>query len=362
MKFQNSVKDSSIRDLRILYFFEWQGRGDAGVVQKVQNQIAAWKNLDVEVEIIFVTSAQNVKIDFHVPTHVFEFGSSAERLRARSNAMYFARFSRKGWIMYRRYALMTYSEIFTMAKNPTVIELNTNNDLFYRRRSAFQYLWHIVQLTFIGHLAIGACAVTDEISRQNNQRFKRISTFTNGISLNNFRDATDSQESNKLIFLAGDDFAWNGIEVLLQLATLLPKFKIDVFGINRSNVLNANIQFKEFIPSEELHEIFPEYLAGITTLQLENIGLSEAAPLKTRQYLLGGLPVIGRFSDSGLDDVFPHYFKITIEDVSNRITNHSELLRFLKKCAVREIKKSDLDSIDSEKIESKRISFLREIT
>ena len=361
MYLEHAERKAQMRNLKIVYFLDWQGRADAGVVTKVRNQVTSWQKLGHEVKVVLLTKTNSETYNFNVPTIVFKSDSKITRYFSRRNAFRYLLSVHKDWIVYRRYALMIPVEILSMKKLDTVIELNTNNRFFYKERGKLQFLWFQIQNSFIAKLAIGACAVTSEIEELNANDFKKVSTFTNAINLESFKSVSRNVSSQKLIFLAGDNFSWNGIHILQNLVNALPNYEIDVYGISTEIFKDNRIHFFDFITKEELDHRFSEYVAGITTLQLEKIGLNEAAPLKTREYLLRGLPVIGRFNDSGLANDFPFFFKLHLDLESKEVLNSRELLLFIEGCRNKIMNKSDLVSIDVEKVEASRITFIREI-
>jgi hypothetical protein len=248
-----------------------------------------------------------------------------------------------------------------MRKLNTIIELNTNNSFFYRERGLVQYLWYKSQNSKIGKWAMGACSVTEEIKKQNDLNFRNISVFTNATRIDQFSSLVIPRKSHKLLFLAGGDYQWNGIEFLKALAIALPEYQIDIFGLPKNSATESNMKFFDYIDPDKIRTIIPEYLAGITTLQLENIGLTEAAPLKTRHYLANGLPVIGRFKDSGISDESRNYFLLDMDLETMKIKNHRELIDFLNYCEGHTINKSELQEIDVAFVEKRRVQFFREL-
>lgn len=361
MSIKNAERKDQMTNLKIVYFLDWQGRADAGVVIKVRNQVNSWQQQGNEVEVVLLTNATSEEYDFAVPTHVFKSQNGLSRYFARRKSFKYLLSEHRDWIIYRRYALMIPLEVLSMKKINTVIELNTNNRVFYKERGIIQFIWFKLQNSLIAKLAKGACAVTLEIKDLNLNDFKSVSMFTNTVNLENFKNIKRDLSSKKLIFLAGDNFSWNGIPLLRSIANALPNYRIDVYGITPEDSDVDQIHYFDFISKEELDHILPDYVAGITTLQLEKIGLHEAAPLKTREYLLRGLPVIGRFRDSGLANEFPYFFRLDVDPKSEEILNRMELLKFIESCRDWIIDKTDLAPIDVEKVEASRIAYIREL-
>jgi hypothetical protein len=353
------VEIKALKNLKIAYIFDWQGKADAGVVKKVEEQVLTWMNIGVTVEVFLIRDVLSEDINFSATTHKYIYKSNWERILSRNRALYWILRNRKGWLIYRRYGLFTPFDVLAMSMLDTVIEINTNNKFFYKERSILQFIWFKTQDYWIGKLSFGACAVTEELKAINSSRYSRIAVFTNAISLDTFKAGKKIRSSNKLIFLAGDDFSWNGLDLIEIIARSLPDYMIEVFGIQSKKSSESNVHFFDYLPSHILPEKLNEYLAGIATLQLENVGLTEAAPLKTRQYLLNGLPVIARFRDSGIDESAPFVFIIDIDIKNKKIYNKKELRDFLLSCRNLSINKSDLQKMDVKEVEMQRIQYLK---
>jgi hypothetical protein len=178
----------------------------------------------------------------------------------------------------------------------------------------------------IRQLALGGISVTKEIA---NYQMRRIPTYKNTVVTNGVKypltqslpNKIVASETLKLFMLLGTGANWHGVDRLihgLKNYTGLQKITIDIIGYyNHSDKalvdsleLHEQIRFLEPVPNENLEVILNNYNISIGTLALHRKKLIEATPLKTRESLLRGFPIIMAYHDSDisqakdLEDVF----------------------------------------------------------
>ncbi len=347
--------------MKIQYVFDWNGSPDAGVVTKVESQISAWIHFGVEVELINICTAESRIADREFTAKHFVHRGGHSRYWARWKAFRYLTKESSTDLVFRRYGLLLPFEIMALAQRKTIIELNTNNDYFYSHRNVFQKIWNTYQRKIIGKLAIGACAVTKEIAEIHAKHFEDIRVFTNGTRVpNSTKKIHAISEPIKILFLLGDDFEWNGIELLEKLAEQLPEYQFEITGNLQYEPINANIRVNPFVPRKELANHLKQFSFGISSLMLENVGLTEAAPLKNRTYLINGLPIIARYPDSAFPIGSKEYFRLQFGD-HGKLSNLTELKEFIAFWLKNSIGKEELRKIDIYEIERERLKFIREI-
>jgi len=102
---------------------------------------------------------------------------------------------------------------------------------------------------------------------------------------------------------------------------------------------------------------------GISTLAIDRKGLTEGAPLKTREYLLMGLPVIIGYQDTDLSEKTPYVLNVGLGE-NNIINNLDEIHSFVLNSRV--LNPASIISyasrrFNSEEKESRRLEFLKMI-
>jgi hypothetical protein len=347
--------------MNIIYVVDWGGIRESGVSNKISGQLEAWVKLGHTAELIQICT-KNSKIPIKgIDATYFRYTGYISRIRARYKAnKYLAR--REGVsFVYRRYGIFFPFEISTFKLFPTFIELNTNNDRFYRDKSLISYLWHRIQAKSIQKNTIGACAVTDEIKELNLNKYANISVFSNGVQIpKQVPKKYQKQNFNRFIFLAGSHFSWNGVEKLKKIASQLPDSEFLLVGNHKLKSNLPNLKTLNFMAGKKLNKLLSECNFGISTLQLSKVGLTHASPLKNRTYLINGLPIIGVYPDPAfnLDSTFFFNLKLSRHD---EILNMPELRNFIKRWNKRSITKRQLGQIDINNIEKLRLRYIKRV-
>ncbi len=101
---------------------------------------------------------------------------------------------------------------------------------------------------------------------------------------------------------------WVGSDKVVALARALPELTVHVVGVDGADALGAipgstsrlpaNIRLHRLLPRAEYRRLLARADFGIGPLALHRKGGSEDSPLKTREYLLHGLPVLTAYHDT----------------------------------------------------------------
>lgn len=344
--------------MKIIYIVDWSGSSNSGVSAKIASQINAWKSLNHEIELVQICK-KNSKIRVGgLNSKYFLYSGKWNRITARYQANKYLKSRIDVNFVYRRYGILLPFEILSVKKLPTFIELNTNNDIFYRDRGFVTYGWHKLQQISIGKKVLGVCAVTEEIAKLNCNRYSNIGVFTNGIVVpKNLPKRNRAKQVTRLIFLSGDKNSWNGIEKLQNIAAQLPELEFLLVGNHNIKSKLPNLKVQKFKSGKKLKTLLSTCDFGISTLALERVGLTEACPLKNRTYLVHGLPIIGIFVDPAFDQDSSFYFLLEVSN-DGVILNLHELRKFLNHWKDRSITRNQISQINIDKIERMRLDFI----
>ncbi|CAN2170165.1 GT4_PimA-like domain containing protein [Candidatus Nanopelagicaceae bacterium] len=346
--------------LNIAYVVDWQGKKSGSVATKILDQITVWQKLGHTVELVYIGKRSSEIQGININSRPFFYHTKLERVLARWKANSYLKENKNIDLIYRRYGLFLPFEIFLM-RRPHILELNTNNNFFYRKRGLLPWIWHILQVKPVGHLSLGACAVTPEIADQNKQIFNKIAVFTNGIEIKNRRQrAPRKSKRDRFVFLAGGDFSWNGYAKLELLASQTQDADFYLVGESKYKAFAANLHILGYLSDKKLEEFLIESTFGLSTLSLENTGLTEAAPLKNRTYLIHGLPIIGTSPDSGFE-VNSDFFFILKFNESGNISNLQEFEAFRNIWRTQKISMKQISQIDVNLVELKRLEFIQSL-
>ena len=102
---------------------------------------------------------------------------------------------------------------------------------------------------------------------------------------------------------------------------------------------------------------------GVGTLALHRNGMNEACPLKTRQYLACGLPIVYAHTDPALQVLnCPDDLLQLPNTEANLEENGGVLLEFCRRVAGRTVSSEAIrEAIDSRFVEEKRLRFLQDV-
>ena len=177
----------------------------------------------------------------------------------------------------------------------------------------------------------------------------------------------------KFLFLIGADTYWQGINRLaISLKYLseeqLDTFKVTIVGPKKlknkyAKQFPKNVYFTEANTNIDLELLLQNHHVGITTLELYKKEMMEAAPLKTRDYLRAGMPIILGYNDtdvSGLDELIPFVYKV---ENNETILPFEEILKWARKInyeSAEEIVKRQVTKYLNVEVKAKKIyQFLR---
>ena len=156
----------------------------------------------------------------------------------------------------------------------------------------------------------GVICVTNEIAKFQSQRIGNkfnnlVEVVSNGIKCNTIKRKKKVVvvEVLNLIMIRGTDAPWHGYEIIRDaVLKSSSKFRLYVVGDIRKDVDDERIIFTGKLKSNEIDQLVDRknIHIGIGSLALHLVGLNEACPLKVRQYLARGLPVLYNYYDSDL--------------------------------------------------------------
>lgn len=156
----------------------------------------------------------------------------------------------------------------------------------------------------------GVVCVTNEIAKFQSLRIgsnsnNLVEVVSNGIKCNTIKRKKKVKviETLNLIMIRGTDAPWHGYEIIRD-SLLKSSFNCKLFIVgditkdvdDERFVFTGKLKLKEIdllIDRENIH-------IGVGSLALHLVGLNEACPLKVRQYLARGLPVIYNYYDTDL--------------------------------------------------------------
>ena len=351
---------------------------DNGVVKKINLQTTEWMKMGHSVKIFSLRSTtmmsllENATI---LSKHNSENNSLQNILQQMKNYKQLEKLlhSYKPDIIYMRY-LKYYPGMIKILKNFSyIVEINSDEFEEARHGTLLRFSFNSLTRNMLFKNASGFVSVSKELMTKNHyKKFnKPYVVIGNGYSFeSNIILKKTFNEHTKLVFIGSPGQIWHGIDKLIVLAELLPEFELHIVGPSYEELKNikkdfpANIIAHGYLCQEKAEELIASCDIGISTLALHRKNMHEASPLKSRQYLAQGLPIIIGYEDTDLLTDSP--FILNIGNYENNIIDHIEDIRnFIVRVQqmdgtfIRNKAKILLNYSTKEKI---RISFLKKIT
>lgn len=320
-------EDPKQRPLRMAYFTEWSPYEMSGVLKKMIGQIRAWRELGHEAKLFAISPHRN-----SAPAGDFaKFGETVGVIGQDRLIAY--PFARLGYvnkvtsvatlarrirayapdIIYYRQQGPWYPGLGTiMGIAPTVLEVNTIEAAEAPLWGALFAFWYrMIGMRAFG-LADAMVCVTDEIAQAYAHFAKPVAVIANSLD----KAATVLPPTDNpvpaFVFVGSSTVGpggWHGVDKILDLARALPDCTFSIVGLDVADLghisVPENVRLRGALHGSALTAVYRESDVAISTLALHRLGMEEACPLKTREYLMHGLPVIVgyREAEQGLRNV-----------------------------------------------------------
>lgn len=201
-----------------------------------------------------------------------------------------------------------YSKLSKLA--PVFIEVQTDifNELKIGNNKIQYYFERVLKRKYFRKVK-GIVAITSEIGNIEKELNKiPIFILGNGINSEKAKFIPKKAENDKinLLFIGSPNMQWHGVERLIDSFEKAPnkdKFFINIIGYeNIYGCKEENIKFHGYISDDKyIDNIISCSDIGISTLSLYKNKMKEAAPLKARNYIQHGLPIVVGYKDVDLD-------------------------------------------------------------
>jgi glycosyltransferase involved in cell wall biosynthesis len=269
-------------------------------------------------------------------------------------------------LIYIRSAYFTPAVVKLLNRVPSCIEINTNEDAERRQYGKLQYLYFRVSSGYVLKRVKGIIAVTREIAHLPRyvETGKPIAVIANGIPLESFEARPVSNVYDPvLIMMATGRYRWHGLDKLTVLARKFPKWRIHIVGdaeITAELAACENVKVHGLLKRAEFEPLLAEAHVGLGPLALHRKDMKEACPLKVREYLSYGLPVIAGYEDTD----FPGgaEFFLQIGNAESNVKNSLHAIEaFVAKWMGRRVAPAKIAHLDYRSKEKERLSFLAEL-
>jgi glycosyltransferase involved in cell wall biosynthesis len=346
--------------VRIAYVCYWSVFVLDGVAKKISMQTARWERAGHDVEIFALTPSARGRSQ-RWDARPYPFGSVASRTVAAVRLLRDLHGFRPD-LVYLRYDLLPPPLHVVTRLHPTVVELNSDDQREYaqRRRSArLAWLYGAWNWRTLFRNASGVVSVTSELLDLV-ARYERPSTvIANGIELEGLSPLPpDPPERPTLVFSGTPGQSWHGVDKLIELARARPDVDVSLIGLEAEAGLPSNVTAYGFLERAAYEPVLARADVALASAGLHRNGLSEASPLKLREYLAYGLPVIVPYEDTDLAGVEDWWLLRLPNEESNLVDAAETIVEFARRARGRRVPREAVEGlIGARAKEAARLAF-----
>lgn len=352
--------------MRIAYLGQMADVGtENGISKKIRAQTRRWLSAGHEVRYFSLAKSDLIwpglaplEVDVQARgsfgTRILRSLQVAQRIRAwRPDVIYF------------RYAYHSAGLPALFREFPTVAEINSD-DLTEYPLTLSRAKWTYHRLT--RRRVLAAVTAFVPVTRELRARFaafgKPAEVIANGIELEPVSTAAIRREASatRLVFVGSDGTPWHGLERVAELSRMFPQVGIDVVGCSAPAAVPASpaIRFHGPLPRDDYAPMFQSATAAIGTMALFKKRMDEACPLKVREYLAGGLPVIAAYRDTDIPDDTDYFLRLP-NDAMPLEPHRERIAAWLAHWQTRRVPRAAIAHLDNAVKEERRLAFLQRI-
>lgn len=342
-----------------------------GVTRKIRYQVDAWRKAGCEAEVFFITDKEEGDPPFSA--RVYNRKANGGRAEAYRRVVSELRDYRPD-LIYLRWQYHR-SEVTNLGKEfPVVVELNGDilktAKLIAPTSLKRRLIYYHTLLTYpiLFRQAAGFVAVTSEVANLPYVRkWKRpVHVTPNAVRLADFQVAppTSAGQLPRIAFI-GQVAAWHGVDKIVALAHRTQgQLEIDLIGASASELPECppNLICHGYLKPEDYLPVLAGCDVGLDGLALHRKGMQEACPLKIREYIACGLPLIlscreTAFTDRGLPD-----WVLQISNEPDNIERFSEeIVEFVQAMKGKRISHHhSAPYFDIEVLEERKLAFFKQ--
>jgi hypothetical protein len=356
--------------MKIAYLIHWNEGPESGVFKKICSQVNEWMTLGNEVKLFIYT---NRKINDWA-LHCGQIEVVIQQYTGWQNRFSLFRIlvgQAEQWnpdIIYHRFDLYYPFLKSLLNKYPSVLEINSNDLAEMRLSRGIRYWYHLLTRKQVLKVSKGYVFVSKELSEEKHySRYAKSKiVIGNGIELDKFPlMAAPENELLRVVFIGSPGQTWHGTDKIVWLAKLQPNWTFDMIGTDRLQMaeeeIPANMIFHGKLMREQYQPIMQLADIAIGSLAMHRAMMKEASPLKVREYLAFGIPVILGYQDTD----FPNKntpFILELPNENNNIEpNLDKIKNFSTYWAGKRVKREWIQHLDTKEKEVKRIAYMESI-
>lgn len=364
-----------MQKIRIAYYAAVDFGKCSGVVNKIVSQAETWRELGAEVKIFAYTGSRKIWSDLPLNLVAPAFrGHLVTRLSV-VNHVVNEILAWKPDVVYMRIGFY-YPPFERLWKRvPTVVEVNTKEkDEARLHLSYLKYRYHVATVDRFFKNAAGVVCVTYELAEMLKTFRVPITVIGNGIKLSEYRVLPPPSTSTITAVFIGHawekdkhgerraSYKYHGLDKIIQLSGVFKDWRFVIIGFSPSEVpsIPPNVHFLGYLERTKYEPILENADVGISSLSLYLKGMNEACPLKVREYLAFGLPVIAGYRDTDFLEGAPFILQLSNTE-DNVVKNLAVIERFVMDWKGKRVPREAIQHLDIHHKETARLAFMRSV-
>ncbi|GGO18997.1 hypothetical protein GCM10008949_02850 [Deinococcus humi] len=363
--------------MRIAYFLQLNMGPGTGVYRKVIAQATTWQQMGNTVAFYVATKSASLADDLQRTCKILGIEVNCEIYAGKLPPPFDGRLSSLSNLIKKLEILppdivYTRQDIYLpplkrlLGHYKVVVEVNTN-DLGELKNASrlFLFVYKLGRHILLGK-ASGIIYVSKEISNLPHYNLFKTPKLVigNGIDLAATRPLPpNADKAIRLVFIGQSGQSWHGIDKIIKLATLRSTWEFNLIGISKEEMPDGcppNVALHGVLSTNMYEPILQSSDCAIGSLALHRKDMKEASPLKVREYLGYGLPVIIGYEDTDLHSEENFILKIpncesNVEESIHQIDN------FIGNWKGIRVPRKSIESLDYNFKERKRLMFFREV-
>lgn len=340
-----------------------------GVGKKIKTQLDLWRRAGHEVILFSLTPdvipfPEERQIVFDAKTSLLkrEVNRASGLMRMLESIRLY-----KPDVIYLRFGLYSYPlhRLFKIA--PTVLEVNSDDRVEYSIRGKFFYWMNRITRGLTFAPAAGVIAPTRELTRiYPLKESQAVTVISNGVDIDSVEILPPPKNDKPVLTLVGSPgMNWHGVDKLIQFAHPNPDVFVNIVGYSATDVdmpIPSNVTMHGYLSYAKIHDVLIKTDVACGTLALHRKNMQEACPLKVREAVLYGLPLLLGYNDPDLSDLnLP-----TILQIPNTEDNLATHIEEIRKFAFAMMgKRLDFNAVaprlDQRKKEEARLEFFEQV-
>jgi hypothetical protein len=356
--------------MKICYFGQLDLSKPSGIVKKFLRQICYWKNAGINIEAYIISPSSFICDEVAqsgIKVNLFQRNNWLSLFTQPIIAFLKIKKAQPD-IVYLRFSKYLVGMRHLSKKVKVIVEINTLLANEHLVKSHFLvYLYSKISEKLLLRSCVGAVFLTPEICEQYHGNIPNMLILGDGIEIDSMPQniETEKHEKPRLVFMASNNMIWQGLDKVLYLAHIYPCWDFIIIGPTPDEQAFApkflpNVNYYGFLDSESYRKILFSCDVAIGTLALHRINMNESTPLKVREYLSIGLPIIIGYHDPDFTEDCDFILKLPNTEI-NISANLEKIEKFVESWQGKKVEKERIRHIDTNQKEATRLKFIQSI-